>query len=130
MIKTFLRVYTETFGILDFMESSVYSYAKTTFGALVAVKTREFDSGKTTVKATLLSGGFALNTFALALTKCESVHLACKRVALEVPPEYGGFKFGKKVFRTVTVPTSEVSFEVSFNEADEAEANEVLVGLA
>lgn len=143
MKKTFLRVHTDALGTLDFTDSGVYSYASTTFGALIAVKSKEFDSGKTTVKASVLSGGFVLNTFALTLTKCESVTLAYKRTALEVPPEYGGFTFGKKCFRTISTPINhepiievpfevpfEASDEVSFEASDEVQLDEALIGLA
>lgn len=123
MIKTFKKFTTE-YGTLYFSDSGENSYAITPFGVIVAsTKDLEVDAD---VTATIVCNGVAVNKFTLRLTNRNEVRLYAKREALRVPEALGGFKFGKEVFRTVIVPTSEVPiYEVPFEAQCEA-----LIGLA
>lgn len=123
MTKTFIR-YTSEYGTLYFSDSGENSYAVTSYGVLVArTKDLEVDAD---VTATIVCNGVAVNKFTLRLTNRNEVRLYAKREALRVPEALGGFKFGKEVFRTVIVPTSEVPiYEVPFEAQCEA-----LIGLA
>ena len=126
MIKTFIR-YTSEYGTLYFSDSGENSYAVTPFGVLVA-RTHEVELNAliNDVKCTVVCNGVRINEFTLRLTERTEVRLYAKREALRVPEALGGFKFGKQVFRTVMVPTSEVPiYEVPFEVQCEA-----LVGLA
>lgn len=126
MIKQFKKFNSE-FGTLYFSDSGENSYAVTKFGVLVT-KTHEVQLNAliNDVKATVVCNGVAINEFMLRLTEKTEVRLYAKREALRVPEALGGFKFGKQVFRTVIVPTSEVPiYEVPFEAQCEA-----LVGLA
>ena len=110
-----------------FSDSGENSFAVTPFGVLVT-KTHEveLDALSNDVRVTMVYNGVAVNTFTLRLTEKTEVRLYAKREALRVPEALGGFKFGKEVFRTVIVPTSEVPiYEVPFEAQCEA-----LVGLA
>ena len=123
MTKTFKKFTTE-YGTLYFSDSGENSYAVTSYGVLVArTKDLEVDAN---VTATIVCNGVAVNKFKLHTTDYTEVRLYAKREALRVPEALGGFKFGKQVFRTVMVPTSEVPiYEVPFEAQCEA-----LVGLA
>ncbi len=126
MIKTFTK-YSSEFGTLYFSTSGENSYAVTPFGVLVT-RTHEVELNAliNDVKCTVVCNGVAINTFTLRLTERTEVRLYAKREALKVPEALGGFKFGKEVFRTVIVPTSEVPvYEVAFEAQSEA-----LLGLA
>lgn len=126
MQKTFIK-YTSELGTLYFSNSGENSYAVTPYGVLVA-RTHEVEINAliNDVKATIVCNGVAVNEFTLRLTERTEVRLYAKREALRVPEALGGFKFGKEVFRTVIVPTSEVPiYEVPFEAQCEA-----LVGLA
>ena len=126
MQKVFKK-FTSELGTLYFSDSGENSYAVTPFGVLVA-KTHEVEINAliNDVRVTMVYNGVAVNTFTMRLTKKTEVRLYAKREALRVPEALGGFKFGKEVFRTVIVPTSEVPiYEVPFEAQCEA-----LVGLA
>ena len=126
MQKVFKK-FTSELGTLYFSDSGENSYAVTPFGILVT-KTHEveLDALINDVRVTMVYNGVAVNTFTLRLTEKTEVRLYAKREALRVPEALGGFKFGKEVFRTVIVPTSEVPiYEVPFEAQCEA-----LVGLA
>lgn len=126
MTKTFIR-YTSEYGTLYFSDSGENSYAVTPFGVIVA-RTHEVQLSALVndVTATIVCNGVAVNKFTLRLQDKSEVRLYAKREALRVPEALGGFKFGKQVFRTVMVPTSEVPiYEVPFEVQCEA-----LVGLA
>ena len=129
MIKNFLKCVTE-YGRLYFMDSGENSYAVMPYGVLVT-KTVDLEV-RDEVTATVVCNGVAVNKFNLRLTEKTEVKLYAKREALRVPEALGGFKFGKQVFRTVSVPTSEVPvYEVPFSEAQHDEvSSEVLIGLA
>lgn len=126
MIKNFKKFSSE-FGPLYFSNSGENSYAVTPFGVLVTrTHDIELNASINDVKATIVCNGVAVNNFTLRLTEKTEVRLYAKREALRVPEALGGFKFGKEVFRTVIVPTSEVPiYEVPFEAQCEA-----LVGLA
>lgn len=126
MIKNFKKFSSE-FGTLYFSDSGENSYAVTPFGVLVTrTQDIELNASINDVKATIVCNGVAVNSFTLRLTEKTEVRLYAKREALRVPEALGGFKFGKEVFRTVIVPTSEVPiYEVPFEAQCEA-----LVGLA
>lgn len=126
MIKTFIQYKTEM-GTLYFSNSGENSYAVTPFGVLVTrTHDIELNASINDVKATIVCNGVAINNFTLRLTERTEVRLYAKREALRVPEALGGFKFGKEVFRTVIVPTSEVPiYEVPFEAQCEA-----LIGLA
>ena len=126
MQKTFIR-YNSEYGVLYFSTSGENSYAVTPFGVIVA-STHEVESDVLAkdVTATIVCNGVSVNKFTLRLQDKSEVRLYAKHEALRVPEALGGFKFGKQVFRTVTVPTSEVPiYEVPFEAQCEA-----LVGLA
>lgn len=126
MQKVFKK-FTSELGTLYFSDSGENSFAVTPFGVLVT-KTHEveLDALSNDVRVTMVYNGVAVNTFTLRLTEKTEVRLYAKREALRVPEALGGFKFGKEVFRTVIVPTSEVPiYEVPFEAQCEA-----LVGLA
>lgn len=126
MLKTFIKCNSEM-GTLYFSNSGENSYAVTSFGVLVT-RTHEVELNAliNDVHVTVVYNGVAVNEFTLRLTEKEEVRLYAKREALRVPEALGGFKFGKEVFRTVIVPTSEVPiYEVPFEAQCEA-----LVGLA
>lgn len=137
MQKTFKKFTTEL-GNLYFYDSGVYSYAVTPFGVLATKSTtlkwdEDIDSTRHNfVKFAVICNGVRINDFVLELPKPEEVRLYAKRSSIEVPEQFGGFKFGSTVFRTVMVPTSEVPvFEVPFSEAQQDEvSSEVLIGLA
>ena len=123
MTKTFKKFTTE-YGTLYFSDSGDNSYAVTSYGVLVA-RTQDLEL-HAEVTATIVCNGVAVNKFTLRLQNKTEVRLYAKREALRVPEALGGFKFGKQVFRTVMVPTSEVPiYEVPFEVQCEA-----LVGLA
>ena len=123
MTKTFIR-YTSEYGTLYFSDSGENSYAVTPFGVIVA-STKDLEL-HADVTATIVCNGVAVNKFTLRLQDKSEVRLYAKHEALRVPEALGGFKFGKQVFRTVIVPTSEVPvLEVPFEAQCEA-----LVGLA
>lgn len=123
MIKTFIKFKSEL-GTLYFSNSGENSYAVTPFGVLVT-KTHDLEVHDE-VTANIVCNGVRINEFTLRLTERTEVRLYAKREALRVPEALGGFKFGKEVFRTVIVPTSEVPiYEVPFEVQCEA-----LVGLA
>lgn len=123
MIKTFTKCNSEL-GTLYFSDSGDNSYAVASYGVLVT-KTHDLDAHDE-VQATVVCNGVAINEFTLRLTERTEVRLYAKREALRVPEALGGFKFGKEVFRTVIVPTSEVPiYEVPFEAQCEA-----LIGLA
>lgn len=123
MIKTFTKC-TSEYGTLYFSDSGENSYATTPYGVLVT-KTKDLEVHDE-VTATVVCNGVRINEFTLRLTERTEVRLYAKREALRVPEALGGFKFGKEVFRTVIVPTSEVPiYEVPFEAQCEA-----LVGLA
>ena len=123
MIKTFKKFTTE-YGTLYFSDSGDNSYAVTSYGVLVA-RTQDLEL-HAEVTATIVCNGVAVNKFTLRLQDKSEVRLYAKHEALRVPEALGGFKFGKQVFRTVIVPTSEVPvLEVPFEAQCEA-----LVGLA
>ena len=126
MQKTFIK-YKSELGTLYFSNSGENSYAVTPYGVLVArTHDVEINALINDVKATIVCNGVAINEFTLRLTERTEVRLYAKREALRVPEALGGFKFGKEVFRTVIVPTSEVPvFEVPFEAQCEA-----LLGLA
>ena len=132
MQKTFIK-YTSELGTLYFSNSGDNSYAVTPYGVLVA-RTHEVEINTliNDVKATIVCDGVAINEFTLRLTERTEVRLYAKREALRVPEALGGFKFGKEVFRTIMVPTSEVPvYEVPIVEVQQDEASsEVLIGLA
>ena len=126
MTKTFIK-YNSELGTLYFSNSGENSYAVTPFGVLVT-RTHEVELNAliNDVKCTVVCNGVRINEFTLRLTQRTEVRLYAKREALRVPEALGGFKFGKEVFRTVIVPTSEVPiYEVPFEVQCEA-----LVGLA
>lgn len=126
MIKIFKKFKTEL-GDLYFSDSGENSYAVTPYGVLVT-RTHEVELNAliNDVKCTIVCNGVAVNNFTLRLTERTAVRLYAKREALRVPEALGGFKFGKEVFRTVIVPTSEVPiYEVPFEAQCEA-----LIGLA
>ena len=128
MQKVFKKFSTEL-GDLYFSDSGVYSYAVTSFGVLATKSiSLEWDERipHNFVKFAVICNGIHVNDFVMELQKPDEVRLYAKRKAIEVPEEFGGFKFGKEVFRTVIVPTSEVPIcEVPFEAQCEA-----LVGLA
>lgn len=126
MTKTFKKFSSEL-GTLYFSDSGVNSYAVTPFGVIVA-DTHKLPACEGTCMCSIVHGQVIVNSrLPLTLADGSEVKLYAKRHAMEVPESLGGFRFGKKVFRTILVPTSEVPvIEVSF-EASEAEA---LVGLA
>lgn len=137
MVKTFKKYQTEL-GTLYFHDSGVYSYAVTSFGVL-ATKSASltwnediYSTRHNFVKFAMICNGIRINDFVLELPKPEEVRLYAKRKSIEVPEQFGGFKFGSTVFRTIIVPTSEVPvFEVAISEAQQDEASsEVLIGLA
>lgn len=136
MQKVFKKFSTEL-GDLYFYDSGVYSYAVTAFGVL-ATKSKtlewdeEIDSNRHNfVKFAMICNGVRINDFVLELPKPEEVRLYAKRSSIEVPEQFGGFKFGSTVFRTIMVPTSEVPvFEVSFEAQQDEVSSEVLIGLA
>ena len=123
MTKTFIKC-TSEYGTLYFSNSGENSYATTPWGVFVT-KTKDLDAlGEVT--ATVVCNGVTINKLTLRLTERTEVRLYAKREALRVPEALGGFKFGKEVFRTIMVPTSEVPiYEVPFEAQCEA-----LVGLA
>ncbi len=128
MIRTFTKC-TSELGELYFSDSGENSYAVTSYGVLVT-RTHDLDAHDE-VQATIVYKGVALNTFTLRLTERTEVRLYAKREALHVPEALGGFKFGKEVFRTVIVPTSEVPvYEVPFEAQQDEVSSEVLIGLA
>lgn len=123
MIKKFTKC-TSEYGTLYFSDSGDNSYATTPWVVFVT-KTHDLEVHDE-VKATVVCNGVAINNFTLRLTEKTEVRLYAKREALRVPEALGGFKFGKEVFRTVIVPTSEVPiYEVPFEAQCEA-----LIGLA
>ena len=121
MIKTFKK-FTSELGTLYFSDSGENSYAVTSYGVLVTrTHELELNTSINEVKATIVCDGVAINNFTLRLTERTEVQLYAKREALRVPEALGGFKFGKEVFRTVMVPTSEVPiYEVPFEAQCEA----------
>lgn len=126
MIKNFIK-YKSELGTLYFSNSGENSYAVTPYGVLVTrTHDIELNASINDVKCAVVCNGVAVNEFTLRLTERTEVRLYAKREALRVPEALGGFKFGKEVFRTVIVPTSEVPiYEVPFEAQCEA-----LVGLA
>ena len=137
MQKTFKKFSTEL-GELYFSNSGVYSYAVTSFGVL-ATKSIALEWDEVSerirhnfVKFAVICNGIHVNDFVMELQKPDEVCLYAKRKAIEVPEEFGGFKFGSTVFRTIMVPTSEVPvYEVPIVEVQQDEASsEVLIGLA
>lgn len=136
MTKTFKKFKTEL-GELYFYDSGVYSYSVTAFGVLATKSVsltwnEDIDSTRHNfVKFAVICNGIRINDFVLELPKPEEVRLYARRKSIEVPEQFGGFKFGSTVFRTVMVPTSEVPvFEVSFEAQQDEVLSEVLIGLA
>lgn len=136
MTKTFKKFKTEL-GDLYFYDSGVYSYAVTSFGVLATKSVslawdEDIDSNRHNfVKFAMICNGVRINDFVLELPKPEEVRLYAKRSSIEVPEQFGGFKFGSTVFRTIMVPTSEVPvFEVPFEAQHDEVSSEVLIGLA
>lgn len=136
MQKTFKKYHTEL-GTLYFYDSGVYSYAVTPFGVLATKsKTLEWDEELDStrhnfVKFAIICNGVRINDFVMELPKPEEVRLYAKRSSIEVPEQFGGFKFGSAVFRTIMVPTSEVPVvEVPFEAQQDEVSSEVLIGLA
>lgn len=137
MQKVFKKFSTEL-GDLYFSDSGVYSYAVTSFGVLATKSISlvwDEDSeriARNLVKFAVICNGIHVNDFVMELQKPDEVRLYAKRKAIEVPEEFGGFKFGSTVFRTIMVPTSEVPvYEVPIAEVQQDEvSSEELIGLA
>lgn len=137
MTKTFLK-YNSELGTLYFSNSGVYSYAVTSFGVLATKSTSlvwDEDSERikhNLVKFAVICNGIHVNDFVMELQKPDEVRLYAKRKAIEVPEQFGGFKFGSTVFRTIMLPTSEVPvYEIPISEVQQDEvSSEALIGLA
>ena len=136
-MQKIFKKFSSELGTLYFYDSGVYSYAVTPFGVLATKSTSliwDEDSERikhNLVKFAVICNGIHVNDFVMELPKPEEVWLYANRSSIEVPEQFGGFKFGSAVFRTIMVPTSEVSVvEVPFEAQQDEVSSEVLIGLA
>lgn len=123
MTKTFVKAVSENFGTLYFSACGKLFFATSDMG--------EFETSSMTpvndeIKCRWSYGGALVKSDArvkvTSVTECECLY---KRVAVEVAEELGGFKYGKKVFRTFSSVTSEWS-ECECEQASERGIDEEL----
>lgn len=127
MTKTFVKAETVNFGTLYFSACGKLFFATSEVG--------EFETSSLTpvdncIKCRWSYAGALVKADArvkvTSVTECQCNY---RRVAIEVAEELGGFKYGKKVFRTFSTVTSEWSECEQASECEYQDSEE-LVGLA
>lgn len=127
MTKTFVKAESVNFGTLYFSACGKLFFATSEVG--------EFETSSLTpvdncIKCRWSYAGALVKADArvkvTSVTECQCNY---RRVAIEVAEELGGFKYGKKVFRTFSTVTSEWSECEQASECEYPDSEE-LVGLA
>ena len=107
MTKTFVKADSDNFGTLYLSACGKLWFATSEMGEFETSSVTPVDGA---IKCRWSYGGALVKTDArvkvTSVTECDCNY---KRVAVEVAEELGGFKYGKKVFRTFSHVTSECS---------------------
>lgn len=133
MTKSFVKAETANFGTLYFSPCGKLFFATSEMG--------EFETSSMTPAGGVLKCRWSYcgvlvkadaRVKVTSITECECNY---KRAAIEVAEELGGFKYGKKVFRTFSSVTSECSeceqaSKRASEQASECNLDEELIGLA
>lgn len=127
MTKMFLKAETENFGTLYFSACGKLFFATSEMGEFETSSMTPVDGA---IKCRWSYAGALVKSDArvkvTSVTECQCNY---RRVAVEVAEELGGFKYGKKVFRTFSTVTSECSECEQASECEYPDSEE-LIGLA